>query len=138
MASVESHINQWKHNREFLALIPALYSDWQMTVIFYVAVHAVDTLLAFDKIFPTSHEFRNGVLYRTNRYAEIRKSYGPMYNLARDIRYLADPKSWLPPEKIQAEVVMRHLYPIEKSVQKLTGKDLALPLITLLPTAPSN
>jgi len=52
------HITQWKHNRAFLATIPPDYPDWVVTVAFYVALHAVDALLAHDKV--TSYYLAHG------------------------------------------------------------------------------
>ncbi len=131
MDPIQNHIAQWKHNREFLLAISPDYPDWLVTVTFYVALHAVDTLLRFDKINPTTHAFRNAVLLRTNRYMEIRGGYMPLYNLCRTVRYLADPSGWIPFARIQSDVIERRLYPIERSVQKLTGQSLSLPKIVI-------
>jgi hypothetical protein len=137
MPTRDEHISQWKHNRAFLCTIFPDYPDWIVTACFYVAVHAIDTLLAHDKIFPTSHDFRNSVLTKTNRYAAIYKAYGPLYSLSRTVRYFADPKSWIHIADIQPKVIERYLYPIEKSVQKLIGQDLSLPKIVLASVVPS-
>jgi len=70
-----AHIDQWKHNRDFLAKIPPEYPDWIVTVTFYTALHAVDALLSHNKVPVTSHEERNRVLMKTNTYKAIYKSY---------------------------------------------------------------
>lgn len=63
MADPAKHITQWKHNRAFLNSVPPAYSDWIVTVTFYVALHAVDSLLEFDNVDRVhSHETRNRVL----------------------------------------------------------------------------
>ena len=131
MATPDSHIAQWKHNRSFLATISPKYPDWIVTVCFYVSVHAVDTLLANDGIFPTVHDMRNEVLFKTNRYLAVKKSYAPLYTLSRTVRYFANPTEWVRIEDIQPKVIMRYLYPLEKSVQNLIGRDLQLPKIVL-------
>lgn len=97
-----------------------------ITSIFYTAVHAVDTLLAHDKITVTSHDGRNQALMRTNRYEFINQKYQPLYSQSRSIRYLASPGTWVPADQIQKHVFRRYLYPIENSVQKLIGQDLEL------------
>ena len=128
----QRHIAQWKHNRSFLPSIDPAYSDWIVTVSFYVALHAVDSLLAHDHVTGvTSHETRNGVLLRTNRYLQIRRHYMPLFTLSRTVRYLADPTSWVPPQQLEADVLKRLLYPVEKSVQGLLGEDLELPAVVL-------
>lgn len=120
MGSRDDHIRQWKHNRDFLGLIPPDYPDWLVTVTFYVALHAVDALLAHDGVTGvTSHDDRKRVLIYTNRYAGIQRSFLPLYDLSRTVRYLADPAKWVPSDRIQKDVIGRYLYPIEKSVQTL-------------------
>ena len=131
MAIQERHIAQWKHNRAFLSTILPEYPDWIVTACFYVAVHAVDALLSHDKIFPTSHDSRNDVLVKTNRYLAACKSYFPLYTLSRTVRYFADPGAWIRHEDIERQVLGRYLYPLEKTVQRLIGVDLGLAKIVL-------
>lgn len=123
MTDQQNHIRQWEHNRRFVATISAEFPDWIITGIFYVALHAVDSLLAYDHVSGvTSHQGRNRVLFETNRYTQIRKHYIPLYDLARTVRYLADPQAWLPADQIAQNVIRRYLYPLERSVQKLTNQ----------------
>ena len=132
MPTLDDHIRQWQHNRRCLCTIAPDFSDWQITVAFYTALHAVDTLLSFDKVTVTNHEGRNRTLAGTNRYEKVNESYQPLYNLSRVVRYLAQPQKWVPPHHIQRQVVERYVYPIERSVQKLIGRDLTLPPIRIL------
>ena len=133
MGNSQRHIVQWKHNRSFAATIQPQYPDWIVTALFYVVLHAVDTLLAYDKVQRvTSHDARNTVLIDTSRYQQIKKHYLPLYSLSQVVRYLADPVQWLPSEQIGQEVVKRYVYPIEKSVQKLIGQNLDLGPVVLL------
>ncbi len=127
-----AHLDQWQHNRTFLQSIEPLYPDWAVTAVFYTALHAVDALLTGDKV-PgiVSHETRNRALMHTNRYAKIWDRYQPLHDLSRTIRYLAQPGRWVPWERIESDVVRRHLYPIEQSVQKLLNVQLDLPPIAL-------
>ena len=131
MPSPNDHITQWLHNRAFLTEIRPDYRDWIVTAAFYTALHAVDTLLAFDKVTVTNHESRNRTLARVNRYDKIYDRFDPLYKLARTIRYLADATQWVPLEQIQPKIIERHLYPIEQSVQKLIGRDLGLPALKI-------
>lgn len=103
-----------------------------VTVALYTALHAVDALLAHDRVTGVvNHESRNDVLRRTKRYEQINRHYRPLYSLGRTVRYLADPSSWVAPEDVEPQVIRRYLYPIERSVQKLMGVDLRLEEITL-------
>ena len=134
MASQEQHIQQWKHNRAFLAGIEPKFPDWLVTVSFYVALHAVDTLLHHDGAAArvTSHDTRNAVLMGTNRYRKIWISYSPLYNLSRTVRYLADPSRWVQASQVQKQIVEKHLYPIENSIQQLMDVNLNLPNLNLI------
>lgn len=126
------HTKQWLHNRQFLPSIPVNFPDWAVTVVFYTALHAVDSLLAHDKVAAiTSHKARNYTLSRTNRYAKIWLSYQPLYDLSRTVRYMANPQRWVEWPKIESEVIPRYLYPIETSVIKLAGNMEKLDLIKL-------
>ncbi|MCC7290762.1 MAG: hypothetical protein IT449_01725 [Phycisphaerales bacterium] len=87
---------------------------------FYTALHAVDALLAADKV-PrvVDHSARNSVLGNTNKYQKIWKNYYPLYALSRTVRYLADPVGWIPFEAVETVVFSRYLYPLERSVRGL-------------------
>ena len=122
MASVQNHINQWLHNRQFIQSISPVYSDWMVTASFYAALHAVDALLLHDNVRGvTSHDSRNRILSLTNRYKKINSLYYPLYDLSRTIRYIAEPAKWVPYSSIEADVLKRFLYPIESSVKALSG-----------------
>jgi len=132
MAIPSAHIRQWEHNRALLGLIPRTHPDWIVTVCFYTALHAVDALLAADKVANiTSHEARNLVLMRTNRYQAINRKYHPLYSLSRTVRYMADPAHWIPAERIEGDILARYLYPLEQSVQHLMKTRLELGEIML-------
>jgi hypothetical protein len=107
------------------------FHDWIVTAVFYTSLHAIDTLLAHDKVVVTSHEGRNRALNLTNRYDFINQKYQPLYGLARTMRYFANPAKWVPANLVKSQVVERYLYPIENSVQKLIGLDLRLPPVQL-------
>lgn len=130
MAKPSDHIEQWKHNRRFIEMIPRGYPDWIVTVAFYTALHAIDALLTFDNTPDViNHETRNRVLTRTHKYLKITRAYLPLYNLSRTVRYVAAPSKWIKVSDIETRV-FRLLYGIEKSVQKLMG-DIDLDLARL-------
>jgi hypothetical protein len=113
-------------------LHPPAYSDWIVTATFYVALHTVDSLLEFDNVDRVhSHETRNCVLTGTNRYMVIWRTYQPLHDLSRKIRYMADPQEWVPPSLIDKQVLRRYLYPIEKSVKNLMPVPIDLPEIVI-------
>lgn len=120
MNRVDKHLDKWRHNREFLKSIDDRYPDWMATVAFYAAVHAVEALFAFDnRPSSSNHTNRFDILRYNNRYKNIHKHFHPLYQAARTARYECDSTSWLPVESIKSELIPKHLYPLEKSVQKL-------------------
>jgi hypothetical protein len=122
-----NHIDQWLHNRQFLSTIDPDYPDWAVTVTFYTALHAVDALLQSDQVEGiVSHAARNQTLNHTNRYRRVWRAYQPLYDLSRTVRYMANPRAWVPWNCIQSEVFRRYLYPLEDSVQKLMQESLRL------------
>ncbi len=121
MVTLQEHKQKWLHSREFLKTIGDAYSDWMVTVMFYTALHAVETLFCFDKLEPqTSHTARNSTLKSINRYKAIWQNYRPLYDAARSTRYDADAPAWIEAQDAKGEFV-RNLYAIEKSVLKLIG-----------------
>ncbi len=130
---IQSHITQWNHNRQFLQCISSQqYPDWIVTVSFYVAVHAVDALLNFDKVSSIhSHDSRNRALMKSQRYEKIWQTYGTLYNLSRTVRYFANRTDWVPQEQLMPNVITNLLYPIERSVEGLIGQKVVNSPISL-------
>jgi hypothetical protein len=139
MATVQQHIQQWKHNRGFISTIGPNFPDWIVTVSFYVAIHSIEALLAYDGVRGVrNHEDRKLILEQTNRYSLINEKFKTLYTLSRTVRYFADTSGWVPFVQIEQNVIKRYVYPIEASVQKLIKQDLNLPLITLASAPPST
>ena len=145
MASTSNHLKQWKHNREFLPTILPKHADWIVTATFYTALHAVDALLYADNLRITNHNNRNDILINTHKYMQITRHYLPLYDLSRTVRYLADPVTWVPFEKISSDVFTKYLYPVERSVKKLlthrnaiNDEDMPLTEISLWTAADSD
>lgn len=132
MSTKQQHIDQWMHNRQLLPLLPATHHDWIATVAFYTALHAVDAAIAFHGVEDiTDHGARKHILIKTNTLKQVCRHFLPLYDISRTVRYMADPTSWIRPDRIDAEILAGHLYPIEQSVCKLIGQQLDLPLIQL-------
>ncbi len=132
MSRRDAHLNQWRHNRAFLATIEPNYPDWVVTVTFYTALQAVDALLMHDKVERiTSHDSRNDVLIRTQRYQQVWRCYRPLHDLSRTVRYLARPEVWVPWSALTGDVLTRYLYPLERTIERLMKMDLGLAPIVL-------
>ena len=121
MATQAEHKTKWLHNRAFLGTVGDDYADWMVAVMFYAALHAVETLFAHDKMrVHASHTERNQTLKNLNRYKKIWHHYRPLYETARTARYDPAPADWIPAEEVKSRLV-GHLYGLEKSVLKLAG-----------------
>lgn len=121
---MESHLTQWRHNRAFLRTVKPEFPDWAVTVAFYTAVHAIDALFSHDNLSVVNHLDRNGKLQNNNRYSKLWTHYYPLWTLSRTVRYFGDPALWVAWPDIHQQVIVRSLYPIEKSVGRLIRRDL--------------
>jgi hypothetical protein len=127
MPTVDQHIKQWKHNRRCAQAIDRQYQDWQINVIFYTALHAVDAALSHLGVNVTDHESRNTAVRTNASLAPIRVAYLDLYRISKVTRYDADPEAWLPSEYLTvADLVRNILQPIENQVERLLGKSLGL------------
>ena len=131
MTTVDQHIAQWRHNRQFLATIDPAYPDWIVTAAFYAALHAVDALLVHDRVAVEDHAARNATLFRVRRYQKVNLHYRQLYKASQAARYNADPAAWVPTDRLRRDMIERELYPLERSVQKLLARDLQLPALHL-------
>jgi len=123
MTPQTSHLEKWRHNRRFLAVIPDEFSDWIVIVAFYAAIHCVEALFEHDKNPPaTSHDVRNRILKSTNRYKHIWKHFRPLWDASMGVRYYIGPSVWIDASNAKVVFVQRHLYEVEKSAFKLQGK----------------
>jgi hypothetical protein len=117
MAKFEQHIAQWKHNRAFARSIDRKYVDWQVTVIFYTALHAIDAALAKLQLSVANHEERNRQVETNESFANVRKQYMNLYRLSMTTRYIADPESWLPEKYLTVnDLIDDLLKPIENGL----------------------
>lgn len=110
---------QWQRNRELLSKLPAAHHDWIVTVAFYTALHAVETLLLVDDVSEhETHRDRNTRLL-SPRYEVIYPSYDQLYNLAHVARYSAQPRRWINYTDIAPKLIDGSLIIIEKEVCRL-------------------
>jgi hypothetical protein len=131
-------VAQWLHNRSLIPRIPQSHPDWIVTVTFYTALHAINSLLSGSGADVRSHDERNEILMTTHTYAPIWIKYSPLYDMSRKVRYLANPEAWLPFSKLLDRVIKPYLYPIEKLVQQHLKIQLDLPPVEFSGDAPQS
>lgn len=129
---VQQHVDQWKHNRRFAKTIDSAFRDWQINVIFYTALHAIDAALASLGVQVADHTERNQQVLSNGSFAAVRVQYMNLYRISRVTRYDAEPDRWLPDRYLTvADLVEDLLKPIENGVGPLINKSVkfeALPL----------
>ncbi len=120
---VQQHVDQWKHNRQFAKTIDAQYRDWQVNVIFYTALHAIDAAMASLGVTVTDHSERNQQVRTNATFASVREQYLHLYRISRITRYDANPDQWLPAKYLTVnDLVEDLLKPIENGVGPLIRK----------------
>ncbi len=125
MATAQEHIDQWKHNRRFARSIDGNYRDWQITAIFYTALHLIDAALDSLDVQVCDHAQRNDQVRTNGSFASVRQQYLDLYRISRVTRYDANPDQWLPAEYLTvADLVNGLLKPIENGVGHLINPRL--------------
>lgn len=123
MSHVQQHVDQWKHNRRFAKTIDRKYLYWQVTVIFYTALHVVDAALASLGVAVSHHTDRNEQVKNNGAFSAIRNQYLNLYRISRVTRYDPDPIRWLPQEYLSVnDLVENLLKPIENNLRPLINK----------------
>lgn len=124
MASVNNHLTQASHNKDFLNIIwPQYpeYPDWVVTVIFYVAIHLLEAY--FDKqLSKSSHDYqdREDTITQTLELRPIYSHYNELKRLSMDSRYHCKFVSWTP-EKVRGASF--HLNKIEAHLESLLREE---------------
>ena len=128
MPTVQQHVAQWKHNRQFAKTIDSKYRDWQINVIFYAALHAIDAALASVGVQVSEHADRNNHVRTNESFARVRTQYLDLYRISRVTRYDADPDRWIPAQYLTvADLVEPLLIPIENGLRELIQKKVNFP-----------
>ncbi len=100
--SVKEHIAQFLHNKNFLAYmesnVDGQFVDWQITIVFYTALHLIHALAAKKKKhIGAEHKSVNANIDPNNPHAimplqhDIYASYKNLYENSRNARY----KCWV-------------------------------------------
>lgn len=87
MPALNQHLPLAESNESFVVSItslPARFPDWEITALFYSALHYVDAFLSTQGIHPRSHDSRiRSIRSFTNSWEDFRD----LYNLSLDARY---------------------------------------------------
>ena len=90
MSDIPKHIEQYKHNKDFLETIDGTaFADWKITVCFYCSLHKVIQCLhyAYDAE-DSDHETHTTTRkFLKNKNISLAAVYGQLYSLSKEARY---------------------------------------------------
>ncbi len=130
---LEDYVGQWKRNRRCCASIDSQFKDWQVTAVFYTALHAINAAAAKLGEKPCDHNTRNTLIKSNETFVPVRTKYLLLYRLSRFTRYDPKPDDWLPQEYLTVQALVDDvLVPIERHVENLLGRDLGLPTLKII------
>lgn len=106
MPCTDLHIEKYNHNKSFLNEISSIngFEDWQVTIIFYAAIHYLESLISVcyddmlsgEKLIPGfkghsyTHEDRRELLNMTNEFkggSQYAVAYNSLQSNSRKARY---------------------------------------------------
>ena len=115
------HIGQSSHNfdtKKYLAQVNPLHKDWEVTTLFYSAVHVVDSYLVLVKnTKPRTHAQRRKLVKQ--ELSPIFDDYDLLESLSRKSRYDSSPQELTPDEE-------RAAHQWHRSVDDYVGSQLKL------------
>lgn len=90
MPTRDEHVSQARHNARFYATIDqGQFKDWAVTVLFYVALHYVDALLAqIANIHPPIHGVRDNWMSKVAELKPIYSHYRALKTASHNSRYI--------------------------------------------------
>lgn len=96
MPQPAEHLAQAQHNEDLFSHLnssPRSFADWQVTALFYAALHYVEAYLATaggpGGIHSENHGVRNGYMAREAFLRGLFPDYRELYDRSQDVRYRA-------------------------------------------------
>lgn len=112
MPSKDDHLKQAQHNEQLAdTLSKGTYVDWAVTVLFYAALHYVDSILAVSQVNPDTHGERQTEIERNDTLKVIYKEFRYLQVMSRNARYLVariDPSDWHEAKK-RFDIIRAHI-----------------------------
>ena len=89
MPEFQRHLAKARENENLadtMAALPDRHPDWEVTMLFYSALHYVDAFLAISDLHPEDHRERYNLLARSTNFARayrtlLRRSMNARYDL---------------------------------------------------------
>ena len=120
MPKPKQHQEKADHNRAFLNTITDdAYCDWKATIAFYVAVHLVEKLRAYEGDHSENHDDRDAAVRRT--HSRIYNAYHQLFNASLTARYKSLGAFKISPADVQSKLIDTYLASIERYVAAETA-----------------
>ncbi|MGH7173696.1 MAG: hypothetical protein ACRELG_25720 [Gemmataceae bacterium] len=115
MPKPKQHQEKADHNRAFLnTLTDDTYHDWKAIVAFYVAVHLVEKLRAYEGDHSDNHEERDRAVRRD--HGRIYNAYHQLFNASLIARYKSRRAFHISAADVQGKLIDTYLAEIERYV----------------------
>ncbi len=93
MPNNSSHLAQYQKNKELLsveemAIDTTRHLDWVITIVFYCAVHLVESELAKKPFCSNDHRERLEEIKKTSTLQPILNEYHTLFHASKKVRYL--------------------------------------------------
>lgn len=89
MPSKDEHLLKAKRNEQVAGALSKDFRDWQVTAIFYAALHYLEMHLAVEGHHPPSHEKRDPLIIKHRLLQNVWSPYKRLNVLSRNARYYA-------------------------------------------------
>jgi hypothetical protein len=123
MPNPKQHQEKADHNSNFLkTILDDAFCDWKATIAFYVAVHLVEKLRAYDGKHSENHEERDRYV-RANHHS-IYNAYHQLFTVSLVARYKSLHAFQISPDDVQSKLIASYLAEIEKFVARVTASKL--------------
>lgn len=120
MPTKDKHIQQYKKNKTLAntdTLKKEEYKDWRIVIIYYSALHYIDSSYADANIHPLTHVKRKEIFEKLSGYDEILDDYDNLEMLSRKSRY-----NCVNISDREVEDALENLKTIEDFIEKLNKK----------------
>ena len=115
MPNPKQHQAKADFNRDFLGTIDvSLYAAWAATVAFYVAVHLVEKLRAYENEHSTDHGDRSQFV--RSKCRSINRAYIHLYDTSLEARYKSVGAFTVTPSDVRDRLIDTYLVEIETYV----------------------
>ena len=89
MPTLIEHLKQSENNFLLSSKLPPIEgsTDWEITILFYAAVHYVEAYFSTNNLHYQTHGSRETAIRRDPKIAKIFRDYREMYEYSRTARY---------------------------------------------------